>query len=88
MLLSKIDIVLALPFGLDDPVCFNSFPIFFRASKKRTAIAAECMSTLTGQIVDSFSNILLAKYFARTKYENARVLDFLQAYGNSMFRCR
>ena len=35
------------------------------------------MSTLTGQIVDSFTNILAAKYFARTRHEDARANDFM-----------
>ncbi len=46
--------------------------------KQRSARHAEDMSTLNGQVVDSFTNILPTKYFARTHYEDRRIVGLLQ----------
>lgn len=83
-LLSKISIILALPIIIWTFLFISILLYFLPRIKQRTVIAAECMSTLTGQIVDTFSNILIAKYFSRTAHENSRALSFLEAYGNSM----
>src|SRR3989338_1808753 len=84
ILLSKVSIILAMPLIIWTVLFIFILFYFLPRIKQRTVIAAECMSTLTGQNVDTFSNILIAKYFSRTAYENNRALNFLEAYGNSM----
>lgn len=49
----------------------------------RSALHAEDMSTLTGQIVDSFTNFLPIKYFARSGNEDRRALNLLQQHSKS-----
>lgn len=51
--------------------------------QKRSAILAENFSTLTGQVVDSFTNFLPTKYFARTQHEDKRVVGLLKKHGQS-----
>jgi len=51
--------------------------------KERSTIHSENMSMLTGQIVDSITNILPAKYFARTDYEDARIVEQLKIHSKS-----
>lgn len=84
ILLSKVNIILALPLIIWTILFIFILFHFLPRIKQRTVFAAECMSALTGQIVDTFSNILIAKYFSRTAHENDRALNFLEAYGNSM----
>lgn len=49
--------------------------------QKRSAVLAESFSTLTGQVVDSFTNFLPTKYFARTEHEDKRVVGLLKDHG-------
>jgi ATP-binding cassette subfamily B multidrug efflux pump len=84
VLLSQVNMILALPLIIWAVLFISILSYFLPRIKQRTSLAAECMSTLTGQIVDSISNILLAKYFARTKEEDIRTLGFLEAYGQGM----
>ncbi|MDY0028723.1 MAG: ABC transporter ATP-binding protein [Pseudobdellovibrionaceae bacterium] len=84
ILLSHVNFLLALPLIVWTASFIIILGYFLPKIKHRTSLAAECMSTLTGQIVDSISNILLAKYFARTKDEDLRTLGFLEAYGHGM----
>ena len=51
--------------------------------QKRSSIHAEDMSTLTGQVVDSFTNFLPTKYFARTEHEDNRVVGLLNKHSGS-----
>lgn len=52
--------------------------------KRRSTIASEDMSMLTGQVVDSLTNALPAKYFARVKYEDERIVKQLKKHSRSM----
>lgn len=51
--------------------------------KERATIMSEDMSMLTGQIVDSLTNVLPAKYFARIKYEDDRIVRQLRVHSKS-----
>lgn len=51
--------------------------------QKRAAAHAEDHSMLTGQVVDGFTNFLPIKYFARTKYEDRRVVGMLEKHSQS-----
>ena len=51
--------------------------------KTRAQVMSEDMSMLTGQIVDSLTNILPAKYFARTDYEDGRIVKQLKKHAGS-----
>lgn len=52
--------------------------------KNRSTIASEDLSMLTGQVVDSLTNALPAKYFARVKYEDERIVKQLKKHSRSM----
>lgn len=52
--------------------------------QKKAAAHSEDHSTLTGQIVDSFTNALPIKYFARTDHEDQRVVGLLKRHSASM----
>ncbi len=52
--------------------------------QKRAAEHSEDMSTLTGQIVDTFTNALPIKYFARAKHEDKRVVGLLKNHSFSL----
>lgn len=52
--------------------------------QKNAAAHSEDHSTLTGQIVDTFTNALPIKYFARTKHEDERVVGLLKKHSKSM----
>ncbi len=51
--------------------------------QRRSTVHAESMSTLTGQVVDSLTNFLPTKYFARTRYEDRRVIGLLQDHSDT-----
>lgn len=75
--------LLALPlfiwlFAYIGTLCF-----FVPRVKERSTIHSENMSTLTGQIVDSLTNILPTKYFARVDFEDARILEQLRKHTTS-----
>lgn len=50
----------------------------------RSAVHAEDMSQLTGQVVDTFSNFLTIKFFARESYEDKRTVKYLRNHAGSM----
>lgn len=53
--------------------------------KKRSAIMSEARSALSGRIVDSYTNILTVKLFARKEHEDAYVRDSVD-YHTERFR--
>lgn len=61
----------------------GTLAFFVPRVKERSTIHSENMSMLTGQIVDSITNILPAKYFARTDYEDARIVEQLKTHSQS-----
>jgi len=52
----------------------------------RSKVHSEDFSTFIGQLVDSFTNALPIKYFARTQYEDKRVLNLLDKLSKSVRR--
>ena len=50
----------------------------------RSKANSESFSNFIGQLVDSFTNALPIKYFARTKDEDQRVLNLLQQHSSKM----
>ena len=50
--------------------------LFMRSSNLKWEIHAESAATLSGKIVDAFSNILNVRLFARTKYESQYLQHF------------
>ena len=77
ILVLQVSFALALPQILWVFAYISILSFFLPKIKMRATATAESMSTLTGQIVDSFTNILAAKYFARTRHEDARANDFM-----------
>lgn len=84
VLILNFDVLLAIPLIIWAVAYICILYHFLPKIKERTTVAAEAMSTLTGQIVDSFSNILVAKYFARIQHEDKRAVGFLEDYGQKM----
>lgn len=54
--------------------------------KETSASHSEDMSMLTGQVVDSLTNILPAKYFAQGKSEDQRVVKLLENHSKSFVK--
>lgn len=85
-LVTQVHILLALP-QLVWISCYSIILWYFLPKiKTRSTITAESMSTLTGQVVDSFTNILAAKYFARVKDEDKRATGFIQKHGDNIHK--
>lgn len=61
----------------------STLAYFVPKVKARATIMSEDMSMLTGQIVDSLTNVLPAKYFARIKYEDERIVNQLKTHSKS-----
>ncbi len=65
-------------------VCYvAALAYFLPRIQKQSTKHSEDMSTLTGQVVDSLTNFLPTKYFARTDYEDKRVLGLLRQHSKS-----
>ena len=56
---------------------------FIPKVQHRSAIHSECMSHLTGQVVDVMTNFLPAKYFAQTEAEDQRVVGLLRDHSKT-----
>jgi ATP-binding cassette subfamily B multidrug efflux pump len=82
--LTQVNVLLALPLSIW--LCCYILVLwkFVPKVQKRSALHAEDMSTLTGQVVDSFTNFLPIKYFARTEHEDDRVLGLLRNHSRSL----
>lgn len=52
--------------------------------KDRSTVASEDLSMLTGKVVDSLTNALPAKYFARVQYEDEQIVKQLKKHSKSM----
>jgi len=61
----------------------STLAYFVPKVKARATIMSEDMSMLTGQIVDSLTNVLPAKYFARIQYEDERIVKQLKIHSKS-----
>lgn len=77
------DIRLAIPLAIW-LVCYAlTLAYFVPRVKSRSKIHADAMSTLTGQVVDSLTNFLPTKYFARTEYEDRRIIGLLNKHSQT-----
>ncbi len=77
------DVLLALPLAIWLVGYAYILWCFVPKVQRRSTEHSEDMSTLTGQIVDSFTNALPIKYFARTDHEDARVVGLLRKHSSS-----
>ena len=86
VLLASADPVLALPVAL----WFAGYLILLRVlvprMRDRSKEVSEGRSTLTGRIVDSYTNILTVKLFARAREEDAYVRDAIDAHTGLFYR--
>lgn len=84
--LFRADIWLGLPLSIW-LVCYVIVLIWFTPKvENRSRAHSEDFSTFMGQLVDSFTNALLIKYFARTQHEDQRMLDLLNVHSKSLRR--
>ena len=86
ILLASADPVLALPVAL----WFSGYLLMLRAlvprMRDRSKEAYEGRSMLTGRIVDSYTNILTVKLFARAREEDAYVRDAIDQHTGLFYR--
>jgi len=75
VLLARVDALLAVPIAL----WFVSYAVFLRVfvprMRERSRHMSEVRSNLTGRVVDSYTNILTVKLFARARDEDAFVRE-------------
>lgn len=81
--MAQVSWVLAAPLFVWLVLYAITLCLFVPRVQKFSAQNAEDMSMLTGQIVDSFTNFLPTKYFARTDFEDSRVVDLLHDHSRS-----
>jgi ATP-binding cassette, subfamily B, multidrug efflux pump len=80
ILLASADPWLALPISL----WFASYLVLLRTfvprMRDRSKLVSEARSMLTGRVVDTYTNILTVKLFARARYEDAYVRDAIDEH--------
>ena len=86
LLLAHADAVLALPILL----WFGGYALFLRyfipRLRTRSRLVSEVRSALTGRVVDSYTNILTVKLFARAQDEDRFVRDGVDEHTAAMHR--
>ncbi len=82
--LSSVNIWLALPLVIWLIGYILVLWHFTPKVQARSKAHSEDFSTFMGQLVDSFTNALPIKYFARTRHEDQRVLDLLYQHSKSL----
>jgi ATP-binding cassette subfamily B multidrug efflux pump len=86
ILLASADPILALPIAL----WFVGYLVFLRLivprMRDRSKEVSEGRSMLTGRIVDSYTNILTVKLFARAREEDAYVRDAIDQHTGLFYR--
>ena len=81
--MAQISIWLAVPL-LIWLICYGlALRFFVPKVQKRSAAHSHVMSHLTGQVVDSFTNFLPTKYFARTAHEDQRMVGLLRDHSRT-----
>jgi ATP-binding cassette subfamily B multidrug efflux pump len=73
--LASADLWLALPISLWFASYLVLLRVFVPRMRDRSKEVSEARSLLTGRIVDTYTNILTVKLFARAQYEDAYVRD-------------
>jgi ATP-binding cassette subfamily B multidrug efflux pump len=80
ILLASADAWLALPIT----IWFASYLVLLRAfvprMRDRSKLVSEARSMLTGRVVDTYTNILTVKLFARARHEDAYVRDAIDEH--------
>jgi ATP-binding cassette subfamily B multidrug efflux pump len=85
-LLASADPVLALPVALWFAGYFLLLRILVPRMRDRSKDVSEGRSMLTGRIVDSYTNILTVKLFARAREEDAYVRDAIDQHTGLFYR--
>jgi len=80
---STVSIWLALPMGLWMLGYVALLRYFVPRAQKRSLVVADTRSVLIGRVVDSYTNILTVKLFARSAEERSAVKDALAAHTNA-----
>ncbi len=80
LLLGNADRWLALPLGLWFAAYIVLLRIFVPRARDRSRRMSEARSGLTGRVVDSYTNILTVKLFARARDEDAFVAESVDAH--------
>jgi ATP-binding cassette, subfamily B, multidrug efflux pump len=75
LVLASADLWLALPISVWFSGYIVLLRIFVPRMRDRSREVSEARSMLTGRIVDTYTNILTVKLFARARYEDAYVRD-------------
>src|SRR5262252_9048435 len=82
IVLASADLWLALPISL----WFLSYVVLLRTfvprMRDRSKEVSEARSMLTGRVVDTYTNILTVKLFARARYEDAYVRDAVDEHSD------
>ncbi|MCB1782980.1 MAG: ABC transporter ATP-binding protein [Alphaproteobacteria bacterium] len=82
-LMAHVHVLLAVPLLCWLVLYGIALRIFVPRIKKYASIHSHVMSNLTGQIVDSFTNFLPTKYFARTHDEDTRAKALLEEHSRT-----
>jgi ATP-binding cassette subfamily B multidrug efflux pump len=86
ILLASADPVLALPVALWFAAYLALLRILVPRMRDRSKDVSEGRSLLTGRIVDSYTNILTVKLFARAREEDAYVRDAIDEHTGLFYR--
>ncbi len=81
--MSRITWWLALPLIVWLLLYASALRYFVPKVQKRSTANSHVMSHLTGQVVDSFTNFLPIKYFARTLHEDRRMVGILRDHSRT-----
>ena len=86
ILLASADAWLALPIS----IWFASYVVLLRSfvprMRDRSKLVSEARSMLTGRIVDTYTNILTVKLFARARHEDAYVREAIDEHTGLFYR--
>ncbi len=80
VMLASADAWLALPISLWFAAYLVLLRVFVPRMRDRSKEVSEARSMLTGRIVDTYTNILTVKLFARARHEDAYVRDAIEEH--------
>ncbi len=86
LLLARADLWLALPVGLWFAAYILLLRHFVPRLRERSRAMSEARSVMTGRIVDSYTNILTVKLFARSREEDGYVREAIDTHGGRFRR--
>jgi ATP-binding cassette subfamily B multidrug efflux pump len=85
-LMARADWRLAVPMLLWFATYATALRLFVPRMRDRSRTMSEVRSTLTGRVVDSYTNILTVKLFARARDEDAHVADAVEDHTEAFRR--